>query len=103
MIDFFIATRHNFLAALAIHFGVFLLFLPFNLIMVRKHLHEDDLGDEGSFQLSTKDCVIISLVWELCVIGLMWYSFFAVMRWIGRIFTPRKKIVPKRINKEGAK
>ena len=91
MIDFFIATRHNFLTALAIHFGVFLLFLPFNLIMVRKHLHEDDLGGEGRFQLSTRDCVIISLVWELCVIGLLWFSFLAVMRWIGLVLSPRKE------------
>ena len=91
MIDFFVPTRHNFLIALTIHFGVFVLFLPFNLFMVRKHLHEDDLGGEGRFQLSTRDCVVISLIWELCVIGLLWYSLVAILRLIGRIFTPRKK------------
>lgn len=77
--------------ALIIYAVGFIVFLPFNFFMVRKNRDSTEaaMGD-GMFQFTTKECVLISGLWPLCVIGLMWYSFVAILRLIGRIFTPRK-------------
>ena len=53
------------------------------------------MGD-GVFQFTTKECVLISVLWPLCVIGLVLLTIGAVYRFFGRIFQPRSKPQPKK-------
>lgn len=78
--------------ALIIYVAVFIVFLPFNFFMVRKNRDSTEaaIGD-GKFQFSKKECVIISLLWPLCVIGLVLLTIGVVYRFFGRIFQPRSK------------
>jgi hypothetical protein len=74
-----------------------IVFLPFNFFMVRKNRDSTEaaMGD-GKFQFTTKECVLISVLWPLCVIGLVLLSIGAVYRFFGRIFQPRSKPQPKK-------
>ena len=57
-----------------IYFGVFFVFLLFNIIMCKKKLLMQDLF--SSF--STGDKVKISLLWPICLLGLL----FTIVLWI---------------------
>lgn len=82
----------NAIRALIIYAVGFIVFLPFNFFMVRKNRDsmEAAMGD-GKFQFTLKECVIISILWPLCVIGLVLLTIGAVYRFFGRIFQPRSK------------
>ena len=75
----------------------FIVFLPFNFFMVRKNRDSTAaaMGD-GKFQFTTKECVLISFLWPLCILGLVLFSIGAVYRFFGRIFQPRSKPQPKK-------
>lgn len=83
--------------ALIIYAVGFIVFLPFNFFMVRKNRDSTEaaMGD-GVFQFTTKECVLISVLWPLCVIGLVLLTIGAVYRFFGRIFQPRSKPQPKK-------
>ena len=80
------------LRALTIYAVGFIVFLPFNFFMVRKNRDSTEaaMGD-GKFQFTTKECVIISFLWPICVIGLVLFTIGAVCRFFGKIFQPRSK------------
>ena len=75
----------------------FIVFLSFDFFMVRKNRDsiEAAMGD-GKFQFTTKECVLISVLWPLCFIGLVLLSIGAVSRFFGRIFQHRSKTQAKK-------
>ena len=80
------------ICALMIYAVGFIVFLSFNFFMVRKNRDSTEaaMGD-GMFQFTTKECVLISVLWPLCVIGLVLFTIGTVYRFFGRIFQPRSK------------
>lgn len=82
----------NLIHALIIYAVGFIVFLPFNFFMVRKNRDSTEaaMGD-GKFQFTTKECIIISLLWPICVVGLVLLTIGLVYRFFGRIFNPCRK------------
>lgn len=85
------------LRAFLIYAVGFIVFLPFNFFMVWKNRDSTEaaMGD-GKFQFTTKECVLISFLWPLCVLGIVLLTIGAVNRFFGRIFQPRSKLQSKK-------
>lgn len=80
------------LLPLIIYVVGFMISLPFNIFMVRKNRDSTEavMGD-GKFQFTLKECVIISFLWPLCVVGLVILTAAAIWRFLLNLLPPYRK------------